>query len=322
MDDSASGGARKTVERCLITDNCYSRNKYAYPLNIEVVIDGFGLSRNVFYCLMSNETKLTHQMVLKQYTAAVGNAPAVLVSDRDKALIAAARAEWPTTHHIYCFHHLSTNLQQNLAARIVVQYNFFVREFYLVYNSVSPEMFNNRWEELVEAFPQVRDYLQKELYPCRAQWARAWIQQYFTAGVRTNGRVERENRFNKRVLGPTSCMTEVFQRMNQRTEEQSKKDKVEIRQVRFLVLLDCTGILTHYFQATRQKKTDRVQATFPNVVAVIREHCGPFALHRLWQVMDCLAEYVLTVINREPGELWVNCYPFYLRTIIIDNYIG
>ncbi|KAI0713735.1 hypothetical protein C8Q76DRAFT_583522, partial [Earliella scabrosa] len=52
----------------------------------------------------------------------------------------------------------------------------------------------------------------------------------FTAGVRTNGRVEGENRVNKCLTGPKKTFRQVFDALNERAEEQSKNDLISVRQ--------------------------------------------------------------------------------------------
>lgn len=70
---------------------------------------------------------------------------------------------------------------------------------------VSPEEFDHLWDHMLAHYLSVRDYyLHVELYECHEYWAWPWealVSFKFTGGIRTNGRVESENRVNK-AFGP------------------------------------------------------------------------------------------------------------------------
>ncbi|KAJ7111208.1 hypothetical protein C8R46DRAFT_867856, partial [Mycena filopes] len=52
----------------------------------------------------------------------------------------------------------------------------------------------------------------------------------FTAGVRTTGRVETENRVNKIIGGPKKTLLQLFRGLNERTNDQNVEDLVRHRQ--------------------------------------------------------------------------------------------
>lgn len=91
--------------------------------------------------------------------------------------------------------------------------------------------FERQWSQLMSQYPSASKYLDEELYPCRARWAWAWISNVFTADVRTTGRVEGENRINKAIGGPKKTFLQLFDGLNQRTEDQTAKDLIQVRQV-------------------------------------------------------------------------------------------
>jgi hypothetical protein len=73
--------------------------------------------------------------------------------------------------------------------------------------------------------------MNEELYPCRERWAWAWISHVFTAGVRTNGRVEAENRVNKVFGGLKKTLLQLFDSLNKRTNGQTAKEMTAVWQV-------------------------------------------------------------------------------------------
>lgn len=138
----------------------------------------------------------------------------------------------PTTLHVFCLHHLSGNVSDNLRLMLGPNWDDFNRDFWSTYRSLSPREFERLWLELTTRYPNAASYLDKELYPCREQWAWAWISYVFTGGVRTNGRVEGENRVNKFVRGSKVLFLQLFNGLNDRLTSQTAKEVTAVQQVR------------------------------------------------------------------------------------------
>jgi hypothetical protein len=105
-----------------------------------------------------------------------------------------------------------------------------------VYRAISPDEFDRQWNTLTTRYPLASKYLDEELYSCRSHWAWAWVSNVFTAGVKTTGRVEGENRINKAIGGPKKSFLQLFDGLNERTEEQTTKDLIQVRNVSELCL--------------------------------------------------------------------------------------
>ncbi|KAJ3568104.1 hypothetical protein NP233_g5933 [Leucocoprinus birnbaumii] len=160
----------------LINDTAYNRNVYSYPLNIGIVIDNFGRSRNVWYCLQKSETIASHTWVLQNHLDTARQPPEVFASDRHISLCKAVPSVLPFTYHIYCLHHLGSNVHLHLRSCIDHdKWSSFCTMFWRVYRAASPDMFDRRWKELLAEYPAGRSYLEEELYPCRQRWAWAWL---------------------------------------------------------------------------------------------------------------------------------------------------
>ncbi|KAG9028240.1 hypothetical protein FS837_003938 [Tulasnella sp. UAMH 9824] len=186
----------------LINDIAENRNQYGYPLNIGIVVDDFGHSRNVWYCLHERQDADTHAWILRNHLSTAPHPPKVFASDHDAALESVVPRVMPSAFHLVCLHHLCGNVVKNLRSAVGNDWNAFVNAFWSVYRSVSPDMFNTRYHDLIQQFPASADYLNNNLFPVRQCWAWAWVSCRFTAGIRTNGRVESENRVNKLLGGP------------------------------------------------------------------------------------------------------------------------
>ncbi|KAJ7936968.1 hypothetical protein B0H13DRAFT_1589272 [Mycena leptocephala] len=117
------------------------------------------------------------------------------------------------------------------------------------------------------------------LTPTLSQWAWAWISNVFTAGVRTTGRVEGENRINKAIGGPKKTFLQLFNGLNERTGDQTAK-----------------GL---------------IQSLFAAPLKMIRDHAGAFALQTCYVQMQESLFYSTEVVQR-PNEVhsWQMLNPF------------
>lgn len=137
----------------------------------------------------------------------------------------------PLTFHLYCLHHLGGNVASKLRPVLGSQWDDFNRDFWAAFRGVSPAEFDRLWNILVTRYPAASEYLDTELYSCRSHWAWAWVSNIFTGGVRTTGRAEGENRINKIIGGPKKTFLQLFEGLNQRSQDQSTKELVQVREV-------------------------------------------------------------------------------------------
>ncbi|KAF5329147.1 hypothetical protein D9611_013180 [Ephemerocybe angulata] len=266
----------------LLNDNTYNRNQYGYPLNIGIGIDNFGHSRNVWYCFQELEDTETHNWVLRKHLENAGRAPEVFFSDRHQSLIRSVVVTMPTSQHIFCLHHLEGNITTNLRPVLGPQWDPFKAEFWVVYRSPSPSAFDVAWNALMDRYPRAREYM-ADVYECRSQWGWAWLSTMFTAGIRTNGRVESENRVNKELGGPKKSLLQVFRALCERTSQQTVQEMAEVRQ-------------------TAQRQNDRqVEGVFRPVLDLARAHAGPFALQVIYKQMQASVYYRTEVVQLPHG---------------------
>jgi hypothetical protein len=140
----------------------------------------------------------------------------------------------PTTFHLYCLHHLDTNVNSNLRSTLSQVWDQFRNDFWALYRAVSPSEFDRLWKQLTSTYPAAQPYLDEELYPGRQHWAWAWVGSIFTAGARTSGRVESENRVNKAIGGPKKTLLDLFRGLNERKNDQKIQDLIRHRDVGIL----------------------------------------------------------------------------------------
>lgn len=145
-------------------------------------------------------------------------------------------------------------------------------------------------------FPGCRPYLDEHLYPIRRQWAWPWVGREFTAGIRTNGRSEAENRVNKSIGGPKTTAFELFTALNERSEGQSRLEHIGVR------------------QTARHKHDGDIKQVFPGPLEMIRQYCGPFALQTSYRQMQLSMYYLFEVMQKPQGR---EAQPWVCRFLIL-----
>ncbi|KAF5350515.1 hypothetical protein D9756_008535 [Leucocoprinus leucothites] len=254
----------------LICDMAYNCNVYGYALNIGVIIDNVGKLRNVWYCLQKSESVAMHTWVLQNHLDVAKQAPEVFASDRHISLCIAVPSVMPFTQHIYCLHHLTSNVNSNLCTRVGHEnWVSFNQAFWVVYRATSPEVFDRLWRELGEKYPGAKPYLDDELYPCRQHWAWPWISHMFTAG---------------QFGGPKKTALQLVQALNERTLEQTQKEEQYMREL------------------SRRQHVSNLETLFAHPLRLLRQHAGPFALQTCYKQMVESMFYTTEVIQRPPDS--------------------
>jgi hypothetical protein len=210
----------------IVNDITLMRNQYNVPLNIWVVIDHQFKTRNIAYALQTSETIEDHQWAIDHLFAVIQPPPdGAYFSDADQAIssVLKTRGVW----HGLCLHHLSGNITKNLAPVLGALFQSFLTSFWHTYYSISPEVFETRWNRLLDDFPRCRNYLGRVLYPTRERWAWAWVATRFTCAVRTSGRVESENRVNKLFGNTKTSFSDLTKALISRADDQVASERLE-----------------------------------------------------------------------------------------------
>jgi hypothetical protein len=216
---------------------------------------------------------------------------------------------------MYCLHHAQGNIVQH--ARWLLQSSFgpFMQDFWAAYWGVSPEEFDCLWNHLTLMYPPMKDYLDRELYPCCKQWAWAWISTTFTAGVQTTGQVESENWITQASLGAKSSPKQLYNVLNERVVQQKTLDLQCIWDVcNFLRFIP---FIIHSLPQSLWKQHDcPIESIFPGPLTLLHEHVGPFTLHKCYEQMELSNSYKTKVVHRPEGiHYWVTFPHFWYQTL-------
>ena len=172
----------------LQTDNTFQTNRYRMPLTLFVIIDCEGKSRVIMQGVLSNETMESYKWMLEQLLLTTNLSPRVVVSDADPALLAAVPLVFSEAYEIHCIFHIMTNLRKHVGPA-VSDYKTFEKEFLQARNCLSDTRFEQLWNELINKYSQVSEYLHF-LYQSKKCWAKAYTSKVFTAGVQSTSRTE------------------------------------------------------------------------------------------------------------------------------------
>lgn len=257
----------------ILNDNTAKSNRYQMPLSLFLAIDNNTKSRLVAQALVSDETTESYKWILECTKNATMTEPLVFVTDADPAVDAAIGQIYESTHQVHCIFHISENLPKNLKSKLCDQYESFLHDFYLCRNSVSEELFYERWSNLIEKYSSTKDYLMRALYPNRQAWARAFTSKIFTAGIQTTSRVEGLNNIIKRELKTNSTLCDLISVLNTRLENEVQWNRF----FEYRTLSSCMGI------------TSVSNDLFPEIDKVMSKYLTPHILsaERL-EIAQCL----------------------------------
>ncbi|GET61387.1 protein FAR1-RELATED SEQUENCE 5-like [Rhizophagus irregularis DAOM 181602=DAOM 197198] len=130
---------------------------------------------------------------------ATGIQPVVIITDSDPAVDAAICQVLPFTYSIHCTFHISQNLNKNLKKLLDSEYQSFIHDFYSCRNCIVENIFQQRFNKLIENYPKAKNYLE-HLYKTKEYWAHCYIKHHFTGEMIASFRVESVNACLKRLL--------------------------------------------------------------------------------------------------------------------------
>ncbi|CAN1159588.1 Protein FAR1-RELATED SEQUENCE 5 [Linum perenne] len=174
----------------LAFDTTYKKNAYNMPL---VIFSGVNhhFSTCVFgSALLKDETESNYRWVLETLTEAMGgNKPSSVITDGDKSMKNAIMRVFPDATRRLCLWHLQKNVTEHVKKSKSPD---FAKRFYKLAKADLTEIeLELQWKELVEsANLQHYNWINKDLYESRQNWARAYLRNKFYAGVTSSSRCE------------------------------------------------------------------------------------------------------------------------------------
>src|SRR5579859_5724728 len=94
-------------------------------------------------------------------------APKAFWTDSESGLINAASHNFPTIPPFYCIFHIWQNIIKHLKTKLEMNFHSFSKAFYAYRNTLSIEIFKEKWKYMIDSFPECQHYITKALYTTR-----------------------------------------------------------------------------------------------------------------------------------------------------------
>src|SRR6266542_42601 len=100
-----------------------------------------------------------------------GISPGIIFTDSDPSMIQSIKEIYPNTKHLLCIFHINLNLQKKLKGKLGNKFEEFRHKFYTCRNSLCEDLFELRWNQLINQYPVAAKYLSDTLYINKESWA-------------------------------------------------------------------------------------------------------------------------------------------------------
>lgn len=197
-----------------------------------IVIDSYHHTRCAAFALQSSESLESHGWVMDCLIALLPSTRFVLITDFDMAIHHLVEQRLPDITHILCVHHVQGNAADEARKILGGEYKAFFADFWTVYHAISEAAFQRAWDRLISDWPAMDSYLTGTLWPVRHKWAWYSVSRINTLGMRTSGRVEREQRINKLLGDSKTPLNALVPALNDHVLDQQAKFERSRRHVR------------------------------------------------------------------------------------------
>ncbi|XP_077219949.1 protein FAR-RED IMPAIRED RESPONSE 1-like isoform X2 [Tasmannia lanceolata] len=175
-------------------DTVYLTNKYHMPLATFVGVNHHGQSLLFGCALITDETTSSFVWVFKTWLRAMyGKPPKAIITNHDNAIKSAIAEVFPKICHCFCLSHILKKVPEELADVCRAHDNFMKKFEKCIYDSVTTDEFERRWEKLIAKFSLVENEWLRSLHEDRRQWVPAYLKDSFLAGLPISQRNETIN---------------------------------------------------------------------------------------------------------------------------------
>lgn len=134
-------------------------------LSVLMIKDNYGRFQNVANALIEDELSSIYVWILQCLVKATDNIiPKSIWTDSEPGLINAISQVFPTTPHFYCLYHIWQNIIKNLKGKLGSRFHLFSKAFYSCRNTLSIELFEQRWTFMINEYPECEHYMTRALY--------------------------------------------------------------------------------------------------------------------------------------------------------------
>ncbi|CAB4441269.1 unnamed protein product [Rhizophagus irregularis] len=162
------------------------------------------------------------------------------------------------------------NLRKKLKGKLGSQFEEFRHKFYVCRNSLCEQLFELRWNQLVEQYPAAVKYLSDTLYCTKDSWAVPWVRKRFTAGAQSTQRIESINKHVHNKVDRSTSLCNLLISINDHVNNDEHLERFEVER-NALPTIGLPMLNTRFF--------DRVDA-------IIKEFLTPIMLGKQREQMN------------------------------------
>ncbi|KAI7948532.1 hypothetical protein MJO29_010197 [Puccinia striiformis f. sp. tritici] len=251
----------------------YKTNKYNMPLLHISGITGANKTFSIVFCFMAEETESFYDWALQALVTVLESHkipfPAVVITDREQALMNSLATTFPDAKRMLCAWHIQKNLLAKASKLIknpaqekdMLNYWFNIVKIRVRADFLSSfSRFSNKYGAEFEK------YVIKTWLPVAEYYSNAWTNNIAHFNNRTTSRMESAHAFIKsHLLGPQHGFTSVIKLISNALESQYHKIATKFHQQKMTslqylgsIFRECKGIITNY--ALRKAYNNLVEA--------------------------------------------------------------
>ncbi|XP_058083412.1 protein FAR1-RELATED SEQUENCE 4-like [Magnolia sinica] len=190
-------------------DTAYLTNKYNVPLVSFVGVNHHGQSVLLGCAILVDETKESFAWLFKTWLAAMsGRPPRAIITDQDRGIKSAVIEVFPETCHRLCLWQILKNVPEKLGHICKAHPAFTDKLNNCVYDSLTVEEFEIKWDELMKDFKLGDNAWVQMLYEERHQWVPVFLKDTFFGGMSTSQRKETVKSFFDKYVSPSTSLKE------------------------------------------------------------------------------------------------------------------
>ncbi|GJZ22592.1 PKS-NRPS hybrid synthetase, partial [Tanacetum coccineum] len=230
-----------------VMDCTYKTNKYKMPLLDIIEVSCFNTSFYSGLVFLKKEDTESYVWALKAFKEFLGpsNQPAVIMSDRELALMSSIKDVFPSTTSLLCIWHIQKNVFSNCKKDFehADAFNVFMSMWNIVAYSTTEPLFDKNWAEFELDYKDKLhsvDYIKSTWLPCKEKFVSAWTDRYLHFGNRSSSRAEGAHaKLNKYLQVSTGDLHEVKKKISLAVEHEFNEIKVRLASERIKIPHDC-----------------------------------------------------------------------------------
>jgi hypothetical protein len=268
--------------RVFILDCTYKTNRYEMPLLHIIGVSPSNTTFSVAFCFMQNEQEESYKWALQTFFSWLESLfqPPVLCTDRDLALLATLRDDYPEYPHLLCLWHINKNIAAKVKKCFITNevWDEFLSGWQNLVNSPTVDEYEARLLEFNKKYqsvsPYALRYIKETWLIYKEKVIRCWTNQHFHIGNSATSRVEGSHAFIKKYIQTsTGDILTVWSRISHALNCQINTLIREVKEDQLQQLIFCQSFL----YSNINRRTSRYSLNLIHNQADIAKRATPLA---------------------------------------------